>query len=177
MEPALENLCHQCSAIGSLRGAFLAPPLEPFSRVLSGKWYRADFEMDMVLVIYRHFEDQQICPLDLGVNDLAVQVVDIRHSEISGNRLAIGIFYKTPDAPLALLDGYHGIAFDNLVARRLPVPAVHETHMGVIQRVVDVVEVIADAIQAHRIEAHLPAFKFWISWQWRRLTFAKIDKD
>ena len=133
--------------------------------------------MNVVLVVHGHFEYEQVGALDLGVNDLTVQVVDIGHAKVGGDRLSVGISYLTLDAPLALRDRDHRIPFDDLIARGLSVPTVDETHVGVVQRVVDVVEIIANAIQAHRVQADIRAFKFWISWQRGRITFAKVSKD
>src|SRR5438093_5744072 len=153
MEPAPQNLLHQGGTIGSLPGSFFAPALKPFSNALSGERDGADLEMNVMLVVHEHFEYEQVGPLDLRINDLTVQVVDIGHAKVGGDRLSVGISKLTLDAPLALRDRDHRIPFDDLIARGLSVPAVDETHVGVVQRVVDVVELIATAIHTHRIQA------------------------
>src|SRR5206468_5817144 len=177
VEPAPQNLLHQGGTIGSLPGSFFAPALEPFSGALSGERDGADLEMNVTLVVHGHFEYEHIGPLDLGINDLTVQVVDIGHAKVGGDRLSVGISYFALDAPLALRNRDHRIASNDLIASGLSVPTVDETHVGVVQRVIDVVEVIANAIQAHHVQADIRAFKFWISWQQERITFAKVSED
>src|SRR6266705_5701831 len=176
MELAPQNLLHQGRTIGSLPGSFFAPAPEPFSGALSGERDGADLEMNVMLVVHGHFEYEHVGPLDLGINYLTVQVVDIGHAKVGGDRLSVGISYLTLDAPFALRDRDHRIPFDDLIARSLSVVAVAVTHVGVVQRVIDVVEVIANAIQAHRVQADIRAFKFWISWQRGRSTVAKVSE-
>src|SRR5262245_4635205 len=111
--------------------------------------------MNVVFVVHRYFEDENIRPLDVSVHNLAVQVVDVRHPKISGQMLSVGKPHVALDAPLALLDGDDWSSFDDLIASRLPVPAVDKTHVSIIQRIVDVVKVIADPIQTHHVQADL----------------------
>src|SRR5262245_4278178 len=133
--------------------------------------------MNVVFVVHGHFEDENIRPLYLGIHHLAIQIVDVRHPEISGHILTVGKLHITLDAPLALLHGDDRIPFDDVIASRLPVPAVDETHMGIVQRIVDVVKIIADPIQTHHVQADLRIFKLRVSRQRRRFVFAHIPED
>ena len=177
MEPARENFSHQIRAIESFLRSLFPPPCEPFSGVSTRERYGPNLEMDVVFVVHGNFEDEKVRPLDLSVHHLAVQVVDIRHAEVSGDILTVGKSHIALDAPFALLDGNHRIALDDLIARRLSVPVVDETHVGVIQGVVDVVEVIANAIQTHHVQADLRPFKLRIPRQRRWVAFAHIRED
>src|SRR5438309_12023576 len=138
MELAPQNLLHQGGTISSLPGSSFPPALEPFSGALSGERDGADLEMNVMLVVHGHFEYEHVGPLDLGINYLTVQVVDIGHAKVGGDRLSVGISYLTLDAPFALRDRDHRIPFDDLIARRLSLPAADKTHMCVVLRVVDV---------------------------------------
>src|SRR5436309_13180782 len=101
--------------IGSLPGSFFAPALEPFSGALSGERDGADLEMNVTLVVHGHFENEHIGPLDLGINDLTVQVVDIGHAKVGGDRLSVGISNLTVDAQLARRDRGHRSPLDSLI--------------------------------------------------------------
>src|SRR4029453_3061252 len=165
MELARENFSHQIRAIESFLRSPFPPPSKPLSSVSTRERYGSNLKMDMVFFVPGHFEDEKVRPFDLSVHHLTVQVVDVRHPEISGEILIVRKPHIAFDAPFTLLHGDARISLDDFVLGRLSVPVMNETHVGVIQRVVDVVEVIADAIQTHHIQANLRTFKLRVSWE------------
>ena len=53
----------------------------------------------------------------------------------------------------------------------------NKAHMGIVQRVVNIVEVIADPFETGDVEGDIRSFESWIARQWRRRAFAEISED
>ena len=115
---------------------------------VAGERDGAHFEVNMVFVVHWNFEHHHVSPLDDRIDDLAVDKIDVGHAEEKSQILAVGIFDIAPDAPVRFFDGNDRIAKHDMVLRRVAVAPVHEAHMSVVERVVDVVEVVADTPNA-----------------------------
>jgi hypothetical protein len=106
----------------------------------------------MTVVVNGDFENDNVGSFDLRINHLPVDKIDVGHSKEKSEILAVGIFDIAPDTPFRFFDGNHRIATHYVIVNRLPVALMHETHMGVIERVVDVVEVVANPPQRSDVQ-------------------------
>ena len=60
-----------------------------------------------------------------------------------------------------------------MILHRVPVPLMHETHVHAVQRIVDVVEVVANPVQTGNVEGDFRTLKSWIARQRRRLALPR----
>ena len=127
--------------------AQLAPLLDPLAALFTLLRYGAHFEVNVTFIVHRYFENHHIGALDHRIDHLTVDEIDVGHAKEESSVLAVGIFDIALDPPFALLDGDDRVAEHDVVVHRVPMPLMHEAHVNAIERVVDVVEVIADAPQ------------------------------
>ena len=86
----------------------------------------------MVFVVHGNLEYNHVGPLDHRIDDLAVDKVDVRHTEEKRQVLAVGVFDVTFDAPIRLFDGNDRIAKHDVIVHRIAMPLVHEAHVDAV---------------------------------------------
>ncbi len=110
-----ENRPHQFRPVFFSLGAQRAPLLDPRPAPRAGKRDGAHFEVNMVFIIHRDFENHHVSPLDHRIDHLAVDKINVRHAEEKSQILAVGIFDVAPDAPVGFFDGNNRIAKHDMV--------------------------------------------------------------
>ena len=133
--------------------------------------------MNMVFIVHRNFKDDYVRALDHGIDHLPVDEIDVGHTEKESKILSIRIPDVTFDAPFGLFDRNDRIAQYNVIIHRIAVPLMHEAHMGIVQGVINVIEVVANSLQRRDVKGNIGAFKALIARQWGRWAFTQISEE
>ncbi len=128
-----EDRAHQFRPISSrLARAARAAPRSTSGPVRRLVRYGAHFEVNMVFIVHRDFENHHIGPLDHRIDHLAVDKIDVGHAKEKSQVLAVGIFDIAPDAPFDSSTEMIGSPSTTWSSHRVPMAPVHEAHMSVV---------------------------------------------
>src|ERR1043166_6107517 len=159
---------------------FFAQPaslFDPGTTGLPGEWNCPDFEVDVVFVVHRDFENHHVGALDRGIDHLPVDEIDVGHAKEESNVLSVWILRITSNAPLRLFDRDDRVAKHHVVVHRIAVALMDEAHVDTIQRGVDIVEIVTNPPERRDIEGNLGGFESRIPWQRRGRAFPQISED
>ena len=132
-------------------------------------------ELHVLQVVDRHPPEQRLLPADVGIGRQRREIEHVGHAELLDAAGAVGAGEAVGDAPARLLDVERAAEADALEHRR--VVGMHEADMAHVERVLDVLEVVAIATVGVDLDHAVEMLELGIARELRRRAFAQERED